>query len=372
MMRFRESLRRRTGLSALALGLVATLMAPVQQATASVNPDAAAARVSTVVCANGVKSLLVSPAPGFDPLTATDSQLLANFLPTRPDAASGAAALGVWRKFVTNYKPKPDCTPARATGRSEHGLQPTKRTGVGPNVAGSYEVDSPNWAGNVATGTYWNYASATFTIQVPQAPSNSCAYSSQWVGIGQGYNSTYPLVQAGSEDDACFNRANSSIYLWWEEVSNTNGSSQQAVTPARAGDIIFVFIDVPNNCGTPIMTVDDETSGFSGNFAGGSRACSDGTAEWILERTEETGNYPQLANAAVTFTDASLTGPGVNNGALGDQPHYWRNMWNCRGDAHAQLAAPGPISGGRDFTDYWQGYGTAISANQCASNGGAW
>jgi hypothetical protein len=370
MMRFRLSQRPRIGLLATVLGLSATVMAPAHAATAPANPNTAAARVSTVSCANGVKSLLVTPAPGFDPLTATNPQLLANFLPTRPDAAN-SAALAVWRKFVTSYQPKPDCTPARATGRTgmqgpHTGLKPAKQAAVSPNVGGSYEQDSANWAGNIATGTYWNYASATFTIQVPQAPSNSCAYSSQWVGIGQGGSSTYPLVQAGSEDDACFNRANSQIYLWWEETWQNVGS-QQAVTPAHAGDVIFVFINVPNNCGTPIMTVDDETSGFAGNFAGGSRACSDGTAEWIYERTEEGGTFPQLANAAVTFTDASLTGPGVNDGALGNYPHYWSNMWNCRADSDTELAAPGPIdASGRDFTDNWKAYGTARSASQCS------
>ena len=385
MMRIRPSNRRRTGLLALVLGLSAAVMAPAAPATAAVNPNTQSARVSTVLCPNGIKSLLVTPAPGFDPLTATNPQLLANFLPTRP-AAANSAALAAWRKFVTTHKPKPDCAPAIATGRTgmqgpHSKLKPvtpakqakqTNQARVSPNLVTGYEQDSANWAGNIATGTYWNYASATFTIQVPQAPSNSCAYSSQWVGIGQGNSSTYPLVQAGSEDDACFNRANSQIYLWWEETWNNVGS-QQEVSPAHAGDIIFVFINVPNNCGTPIMTIDDETSGFSENYAGGSRACSDGTAEWIFERTEESGTFPQLANASVTFNDASLTGPGVTDGAPGNYQHYWSNMWNCKGDSDTELAGPGPIDGsGRDFTDYWKAYGTAMSASQCSKNGGPW
>jgi hypothetical protein len=45
-------------------------------------------------------------------------------------------------------------------------------------------------------------------------------------------------------------------------------------------------------------------------------SCSDGTAEWILERTEKliSGGwyYPRLANSSVDFNYTYVEGPGVS------------------------------------------------------------
>lgn len=349
-----------------------TVRPAVKAASAAVNPDALPGSTATRPCGNGITAVAITPARGFNPLTATKKELAVNGLPARP--ASGGKDLATWIHFVTKHalNRKPTCPTMRSTN-----LRSTPQAArassapaaaVRPNVTYWGET-SPNWAGQVAVDTYWNYADGEFTIQTPQAPASSCAYSSQWVGIGQGNSSSlYPLVQAGSEADACDDRSHQSIYLWWEITWPNGGTDQVELGSARAGDKIFVQIYVPNDCGDPVFYIDDETSGYEADFSDSHTSCSDGTADWILERTEEkiAGQwyYPQLANSSVYFDYAWVEGPGVEGG-IGDVTHYYDWMYDCSTDA--KLASPGTITDGDEFENYWAAYGTQYQADECTS-----
>ena len=357
----------RAALAAMLACLAVGTVAPAHATALAANPDSVAPSVRYVACPDGSTSVVTTTANGFNPLTATKAQLLANNLPPRP-TNSLSGSLSVWQRFVTTYRPAADCTPAIVDPtrhlESAHGApQPLSATaGVSHTGAAppNTDVHAPNWAGNVAIDTYWNDAYGQFQIQVPQAPMGSCAYSAQWVGIGLGNNSTYPLVQSGSWDSACYNRSEQTVYLWWEEVWRGGGNSTQSVyTGAHPGDYIWVHINVPNNCGRPTMTIEDLTTGWVGSYGGPWTACSDGTAEWILERPDRGGTFPLLANAAVVFQGADVSGPGVEAASLGSVPHYWYTMWDCPNyGPNYRLAYPGPItSDGEQYENYWQNYG---------------
>ena len=367
-----------TALAATFACLATGVLAPVPASASAISPNSLAPSVLYVACPDGATSVVTTPANGFNPLTATDAQLLANNLPPRP-ATGSTEPLSVWQRFVTTYRSKADCTPAtdgQTTGlQGPHSalqpLSPSERVAGTGALAAAGDVHSANWAGNIATGTYWNDAYGTFQIQVPEAPASSCAYSVQWVGIGQGKNSTYPLVQAGSKDNACYGRSDQTIALWWEQVWNGGGNGSQTVySGAHAGDYIWVHINVPNDCGRPTMTIEDDTTLWGASYEGPWTACSDGTAEWILERPDLNNTYPMLANASVQFWDATVGGPGVVDAGVGNVPHYLNTMWDCTNGPDYRLAYPGPITSGgtselQQYENIWQNYGVATTIPDC-------
>jgi hypothetical protein len=186
------------------------------------------------------------------------------------------------------------------------------------------------------------------------------------VGIGQGESSNYPLVQAGSAANACDDRSNQAIYLWWEIVWPDGGNDAQYLASASAGDVIYVQIYVPNDCGDPYYYIDDETSGYEADFSYGHTSCSDGTAEWILERPETTINnvlvFTELANSSVYFDYTYVQGPGVG-ASIGSVNHKYYWMYDC--SAGAKLASPGTIINGDAFENYWAAYGTDDAVDDC-------
>jgi hypothetical protein len=313
--------------------------------------NARAPRITTARCGHHIAALTVTPAAGFDPLTATDAQLLANNLPVRP---AGHKALVIWRKFVVGQlKPaKPECNfKTVKTSTVTRPLRLQRPSATGPATTGSCTA---NYSGNVADGTTYEDAYGTWTVPLGGQSSSGHAESAAWVGIGVSGTKYYPIIQGGSESDLSVPVP---YYLWWEAVTSDSSRQNQVLTRVHYRDTIYVHIHFVYGEGQ--VTLDDETYGWSHTYTyTASQIAPDGNAEWILERPEEESKYyPILANSTTTFTGAEASGPGQARAPLGQLSHDWVNMITTS-TPHITMAAPGSISSnGQSFTDQWKAFG---------------
>lgn len=320
--------------------------APAQAATV------AAPRTTTVQCGGGISAISVTPAAGFDPLTATDAQLLANNLPARPADEAGFA---IWKTFVLGQlKPTaPTCNlQSTSTWNQPNGAGNggPRSAAVAPMTTGSC---SPNWAGNQVIGATYEDAYGTWKVPLG-AGGNTDGHatdSSSWVGIGNGDSSGEPLVQGGSR--SALDRGQP-YTLWWEVYPEN--SMQTVLSNVHYGDTIYVHIHFVAGLGQ--ITLDDETYGWSHTYSySKSGITPDGTAEWIFERPSTGGYFPELANASTTFTQAKASGVGQSLQPLGKLPHQWWTM-TTGGSPDVTMANPGGISAdGLSFTDAWKAFG---------------
>jgi len=313
------------------------------ESQAAVVPQVA---VTYTACGNGVDAVNVAPRGNFDPTTLTDTQLTDIGYPPRP---SDPSMLSTWQRFVRNGLPHTPCT-LRA-GRRHLPPQLTAEGGLGAATTGSASL---NWAGNIANGHPYSNAQAYWKVPLGSANPGDQAYSSSWVGIGQGKSSALPLIQAGTESDTVL--GTHTFYLWWEVYPEVG--SQTITASTTAGDTIYTKITAGTNTAT--FQVLDETKGTGGTYHYSGHFGVDGTAEWILERPW-VGFFPHLANATTTFTTAAASAPGVALTGVGKLPHDYDDMFTC--DGKTLMAIPGAISSdGFSFTDYWQAYGDVISS----------
>lgn len=341
-----------------ALAALASLAVAAPTASARTDPNSAAPAVAVKTCPSGVTTMAVTPARGFDPLTATDSQLLANNLPPRP---TGAKALKLWTKFVTTAKAQLSCDIRIGHPGSTNRPFKPGGTAASNDCANGSECDSANWSGNIAIDANYYDAYGTWVLPHAGGTGGASEYSCTWVGIGQGLDSSHPLVQAGSESDNSYNIA--SYYLWVEEVPQ---ESQVVLggSGANYGDTIWVHIHFAS--GSASMTVEDENTAFIRTVSVGGGISTDNTAEWIYERTEESGIYPQLVDAPPTFTGAEARSSATGEQGIGNLPHYYARMWNCTSAPRVQLAQPNAITNnGTTFSNTFNNEGTASSVNGC-------
>jgi hypothetical protein len=354
-------------LSVLAAAVALSAGTSVASATAgTVNPDTLTPKVTTLNCGHGVTSEAFRLPKGFNPLTATNAELLANNLPPPP---SGAHRYAIWKKFVEGeasgrYHTAPTCsfkhghrgTPGSPTrGQAEH----ANRAHAVPQQTVS-EQDSGNWAGNVATDNA--YFDTYGTYQVPIAGGNGGIYeSSSWVGEGLGTSNSDALVQAGTESDFTFG-VGFRYDMWWEVFPEL--SQQVLSTNVEPGDTIWVHIHY-ENAGSATMTVLDENRGEVFIVLYKNPVITpDDTAEWILERTDTGGTYPMLPNYSTTTFTGAEANYGLGPTGVGNLDRTFYRMYNCQSTGvDTQLAAPGPIgSNGTSFTDNFENNGIASPA----------
>jgi Peptidase A4 family len=330
---------------------------PANAAATSTSADARAPRIATVRCGHGIAAIAYIPAAGFDPLTATNAQLLANNLPQRP---AGRKAMTIWRRFVLSQReptrPACDFKPVRThLPAVSHQVRSALHPATNPSTSGSC---SANWAGNEVYDTTYDDAYGTWTVPLGGQPSSGFADSASWVGVGEAGTKDQPIVQGGSDSSL----GDSVPYsLWWEVVTSSASHMNQVLTNVHYKDTIYVHIHFVAGKGQ--VTLDDETYGWSHTYTyTSSLMAPDGHAEWILERPESSGDYPMLADATTTFTSAEASGPGQSLAPLGKLPHEWWTMVTTS-TPHVTMANPGAISSsGLSFTDQWKAYGRADAA----------
>ena len=379
---------RNTALVAAALTLCATVPA-YADSTTDTDPNSAPPSSTSLDCGNGVAAVTLTPAAGFDPLTATDDELEANGLPTRP---ADAADLPTWTGYVTAPRKATAC-PTESADHTTGGPAVTEDivTGADGDANPDVDVDTPtlmidpyssdddalgvdssatgeqhsaNWAGNVATGHTYTWAHATWKVPRAYIPADDKEYfSSSWVGIGQGDSKSRPLAQDGSDSDG-HNGVYSSYSIWWEMYPQNH--AQVVSHDVYFGDTIYSSVKLVTD--KAWFSIMDETSHEGGLYTYSSGSFGpDGTAEWIFERPSIDGYYPHLTYATTTFTNAEAQ-YGSSPVPLGHLTHYFSTMWNCKSASKTRLAYPGAInSAGTSFSTHSQNYGARSKASGCTS-----
>lgn len=310
-----------------AAGLVATqvfLVAPAMSAQQA-NPDARIGTRVSVNCGGGVFATTRRLPAGFDALTATRRQLIANDLPVRP---AGQVRVAAWRKFVTGgVKAVPArCAGIKVLGGSSDGTPPSmdgSQSIIGDavpvtpdSIIGDVRPDSiigdvgvmgrqsiigdasiigdsvpagansapltasrplsiigdsttGGSAGSAGSGTP---ASKTAhndvygTWRVPAAGQHAKAgpdgLRAAGLALGLGTSAAHPMVQAGS----AASRAASgqvSYYLWWRVVPQQTDQRQISVR-VHAGDSVYAHIRISHGVAT--VTLRDLSTGAGGTY----------------------------------------------------------------------------------------------------------
>jgi Peptidase A4 family len=347
-------MRKFIPLAAAAIGMIGALAVPPGAAASAVNPNAVSPQVTTSQCGGGIFARQVTPSADFDPLTATDAQLVANDLPPHP---TGAEDQAVWRNFVTKHpETHSSCNLKEGRrGSTDHTLQTKPSEGAASPLDTS--VHSANWDGNIADSQ--SYTDAFGTYKVPKTLSSAASYSASWVGVGHGRTATQPLAQGGS-----YSGGNPMYALIWELYPQIDAKIiSYDVMP---GDTVYVHAHLSYN--NDWIVVKDETTGAGGTYGLDTTSIwPDNTAEWIFERPTVGGYLPTLANATTSFTGATALGTGYGGTSLHDLPHHWASMWNCKNASNTELANAGPIAANGAFNAYWLSSGTATKKSSCTA-----
>lgn len=234
----------------------------------------------------------------FNPLKATNSELIEHGYPSRPTDKS---KLSEWEKEVSVKLIKPELVTTNTT----NDVNRAKDIKIQPNIG---RCNSYNWGGYVLDSP--SYGSSV-SFQVPTLGARSLtgsifatSRSSQWAGIGGYTNSNSSLIQDGVQSDV--GPSGLGEYYPWFELFNTsyNNGYECEITniPCSAGDNIFVSVQtlVCNGSNASFQFyIANTTQGVGGSLAVTITDNKDATssAEWISENVRNidgsTADYPE-------------------------------------------------------------------------------
>jgi hypothetical protein len=361
---------------------------------------AAAPRVSTSV--KGV-TIFAAPPQGFNPLTATNRELLSYGLPQRPDQSADATTYDHWargmsalqacyqhsQQAVTGRSTSAGAQSCRATdvtarSASSHPMVPGNRP-VSANADGTTAAGSLNWSGIAQTNklTKWNNntsfteVASVWNLPVPNHAFGDlpCSEGPWWEVTWNGIDgfSNGDVVQGGSSSYWDGGGCGGSVltYAWVEwapsypilEINNT----------ANAGDDIYVVTYGTEGTAEQYVFVEDITQQWSGTFGlvyQSGPGLVGSSAEYIVERPCCTGgNFYPLGNYVYQFFDYSFAYDGKGTLFYPGSTSSATNIITMEADAAA------------DYQDisypYWYGtsgnqgkYSIWVADENCAYSGG--
>jgi Peptidase A4 family len=164
---------------------------------------------------------------------------------------------------------------------------------------GTYNADSTNWSGQLATGATFTGVRGDWTVPTVQLTPYS-SVSSSWIGIDGGPDSPNSIIQTGTAQDVQDGQAS---YYAWYELFPSPPVDVGAVSP---GDQMQASIS--QFAGTWTLTLTDASSGGSVTIHP-SYSGPAASAEWIEELQTVVGaQQPTLANfGSVQFTQMQAT-----------------------------------------------------------------
>jgi peptidase A4-like protein len=284
------------------------------------------------------------PPDDFDPLAATDKQLLHHGLPRRPDAAQEPEWRAAWERALA--RPTKWIAPEfqEVKGRSHGPIRPAGRKKL-PSRAAAAELanaTSGNWSGAAdfsAKGKPYKWVAGQWTVPNPHAPGSGSYYASEWVGI-DGWGSA-DVLQAGTETEVIevLWFTITSVYAWWEwfpagEVAITN-------LPVSAGDVMYCLICV-NSATSATVYFSNQSTGISTSFtitAPSGTTLSGNVAEWIVERPTVGGSVASLTDYDAIYFDECLAG-WAGGGSIGVDDLSSATSITMTGSGGADLSDP--------------------------------
>ena len=280
---------------------------------------------------NGHQVEFLIPPAGFNPATASASQLSEYGYPPRP---AGASARARWASETTNSKSAPAPpfvaeTPMRADS-----------------------VYNPNWSGYVVSGGSGTFTSAEALYPEPRFYHSSCAKTSDvtWAGIGGYYarkgESRYPLAQDGTG----FGVPDLGSHQAWFEIYPENAYSVDL-----SGHIGYTFdaFVAWHGAGVYSFYMHDAKTNKDVAFREHNNSFSGISAEAINERPEINGKLTNLSNfETMTVSNSQANGHNISSygpasGYLNDGRH---GLWMENLSETHIMAQPSGISSGGHFT----------------------
>jgi len=286
---------------------------------------AAAPRVPTSV--KGV-TVFAAPPKGFDPLTATNSQLLTYGLPQRPDKAANVKGYEHWERAMLALKTH--ATDVQAKPYSSREMAPAGLEAAA--VDGTVAVGSYNWSGIANFNTLKTWSNTTsfdqvvsvWNVPVANHPFGNLPCSEgpwfevTWNGIG-GYKAGDSLVQGGSAEywdgGGCGGPIEYYGWVeWYPSYSILALSCGSNLCPVGPGDDFETISYGASGTSEQFVFVEDVTQQWYGTVG---LTYSTGTgligssAEYIVERPCCNGsNYYPLGNYVWEFFDDSFAYDG--------------------------------------------------------------
>jgi len=295
---------------------------------------------------NGYQNIINTPPKDFNPLNASDSDLVKFGYPPRPTDSS---QLQQWKSFVLNRKITALSTIDTLNKRNSLNVNTYPVT-----PPSGYDTASDNWSGWLATSSYneWDQVNGHFIA--PTYHSTPCSPSdvSSWVGLGGDGN--VGLIQDGVSMESGYNPI-----PWYEWVGpNNTGVAEQEMpgVTVHQGDSMEAYVEPGSTSGSWIFGLVDFTTNTSnavtvtniGSYYNGT------TAEFIDERPEVNNQYSALLNySSDTWTSANVHDiygywNPVGNSALNPE-----NMIMMDPSNNAMSAPSSLNSSGNGFTEYW-------------------
>lgn len=274
-----------------------------------------------------VSGAIVYPAPptGFDPLTASSSELEQYGIPPRPDTADGVH-FSRWKKLVTSPQTRLSNLTVKATNVIHGNLKNGKIQGI---VGNTTATSSDNWSAYAVTDAKGSFTANNSYVylewNVPAAGVENCNYkpymSSQWLGF-DGALVSDDVLQAGTEVDGC----PSNYYAWYEWYTydcTVNSASQPCYSYSLSlginpGDLMLgeVWYTTASPHGHAYLynytTQQSASVAFNQPSTSYSPAVYQGnTVEWVVERPDG-GAYNLTNYVADQFNWAFAEGgPGL-------------------------------------------------------------
>jgi Peptidase A4 family len=259
------------------------------------------------------------PPENFDPVQATNEELMEHGYPVRPGNDRTSMLYEHWAKHVTRKTKW--LVPDLVELPNRRGI--AQRISQAQQSATKYTANSLNWSGSVVVDLTNPWSSESASIEGEWiVPGLDCYgvgigpfYCCQWVGI-DGWEPNAPfLFQCGTETDiGCgVDGGLEPRYFWYEwlpgnQVKLNNlgvhsGDHVMVVATINPGPkYLFMFLNV-----TTMQSVQMEIQPTGGQHIVGN------SVEWIVERTEIDGAYSNLAN----FGKAQLGGIASFNNTPG-------------------------------------------------------
>jgi hypothetical protein len=289
----------------------------------------------------------VSPPAGFDPLSASDAQLLYYGLPRRPTTTG--PNFDQWVMVVTHAK-KRGCEAHVDTAIPAH---PHVKNPLGWAWQNGY-----NWSGWEVASNIFYTASGQWTVPcIDTSKSPTGSDISNWVGLGGDNGGN--LWQAGTY----WPNDKRTWYAFYEYVTPTGGIKPQLLSNAgtiACGHHMFAEIDYGQTySGQSYLLVEDLTNG--GYWPGHVSFQPDtSTAEWMEDTSYCTSNnWRQHAD----FGQVNWTYAKAGQAYSTEQPiSFWpteNRSYSTASPSDGTLTAePGMYgSDGESFTDYWYANG---------------
>jgi hypothetical protein len=251
------------------------------------------------------------PPPNFNPLAASERELLRYGFPTRPDAQQSPELRKRWetefsqpRKWV---KAEFEEVPGKRHGPAR-GLHPAPAAAAPGGGGAIANATSDNWSGSVAfapAGRTFNWIQGQWTVPNPHTASSGKFFASEWVGIdGAG---SPDVLQAGTETEVD-SGGSIDVYAWWEWFP----APEMKITsiPVAAGDVVLCLICVNSTTDATVYYTNQSsllTTSFTINPPAGTTLVGN-SAEWVVERPTVGGKLSSLADYKAVYFDEGIAG----------------------------------------------------------------